>query len=61
MRADPSRLGLLGAILGLFFAGGLTGALAFQRIGFSATVPLALLLMVLAAVPLWDDLGAGRF
>lgn len=59
VHADPGRLRLLTAILGMFFAGGLTGALAFQHIGFSATVPLALLLMVLAVVPLWDDLGAG--
>lgn len=56
VRANRDRLRVLATILGLFFAGGLLGALAFQRIGFAATVPLALLLMVLALIPVLDDL-----
>jgi uncharacterized membrane protein YoaK (UPF0700 family) len=57
VRANRDRLRVLATILGLFFAGGLLGALAFQRIGFAATVPLALLLMVLALIPVLDDLS----
>ena len=32
------------------------GALAFKRIGYSATLPLSLWLIALAVVPIWDDL-----
>lgn len=58
--ADRERLAMLGLILGLFFLGGVLGALAFKRFGFGATVPLALLLIVLAALPVLDDLRAQR-
>ena len=48
-------------ILGLFFVGGLVGALAFKRVGFSATVPFAALLIAMAAPPLLRDLRRGAF
>ena len=38
--------------------GGLAGALAFQWLGYYATLPIALLLAGLAAVPILDDLQA---
>ena len=44
----------------MFFIGGLVGALAFKRVGFSATVPIAALLMLIAAPPLWRDLQSLR-
>jgi len=50
------RLGLLASLLGMFLAGGLAGAIAFKQVGFIATLPLAALLLVLAAVPVADDL-----
>ncbi|RZS58175.1 YoaK family protein [Sphaerotilus mobilis] len=56
--ANRPRLALLALIAGLFFVGGLTGALAFKHFGFVATVPLALVLVVLAALPVLDDLRA---
>ncbi|MEY8878702.1 MAG: YoaK family protein [Leptothrix sp. (in: b-proteobacteria)] len=56
VRADRARIALLTLILGLFFMGGLIGALAFKQFGFLATVPLALTLITLAALPLIDDL-----
>jgi hypothetical protein len=40
----------------MFFVGGVTGAMGFKHIGYAATIPLAGLLMVLAIVPLIDDL-----
>jgi hypothetical protein len=39
-----------------FFVGGVLGALSFNHVGYVATVPLALLLVALAAVPVIDDL-----
>lgn len=56
VRADRDRLAIHAAILGLFFVGGVVGAIAFKRSGFAATVPLAALLTAMAAPPLWRDL-----
>ena len=50
-----ARLRLLAALVGCFFAGGVIGALGFRWIGYFATVPLSLLLIVLAGVPVLDD------
>jgi uncharacterized membrane protein YoaK (UPF0700 family) len=49
VRANRDKLMIHLVILGLFFGGGLVGALAFKYLGFSATPPFALLLMVIAA------------
>jgi uncharacterized membrane protein YoaK (UPF0700 family) len=57
VRADRNKLMLLASIAGLFLAGGLVGALAFKHFGFLATVPIALLLIGLAALPLFDDIA----
>lgn len=56
VRADRERLRVLSLLLLAFFVGGLLGALGFQRFGYVATVPLALLLGTLAIVPAVDDL-----
>ncbi|MEY2654784.1 MAG: hypothetical protein RLZZ524_1812 [Pseudomonadota bacterium] len=58
--ANRERLALLALIAGLFFVGGLSGALAFKHFGFVATVPLELVLVVLAALPVLDDLRDAR-
>ncbi len=55
VRCDRQRLALLSSLLGSFFLGGIAGAIGFKHMGFSATVPLAALLVALAAVPLVDD------
>ena len=60
VRADLARLRLLASLLGMFFAGGLVGAFGFKKIGFVATVPLAAILVILAAVPVLDDLIGQR-
>ncbi|MFM0209518.1 YoaK family protein [Paraburkholderia sediminicola] len=60
VRADRGRLRLLASLLGMFFAGGLAGAFGFKKIGFVATVPLAAILVILAAVPVLDDLIGQR-
>jgi len=56
VRADRRKLLTLSLILSAFFLGGLTGAWAFKHIGFSATLPIAALLMALAAPPLLQDI-----
>ena len=58
--ADRDKLRLLGSLVGLFFLGGVVGALGFRRLGFQSVLPLALLLVVLAIVPLLDDVREGR-
>ena len=56
VRADRQKLAVLTMILLAFFLGGLIGAWAFNKIGFAATLPIAVLLIALAAPPLWKDL-----
>lgn len=54
--ADRGRLALLASLLAAFFGGALAGAVGFKHLGFISTVPLAAVLVTLAAVPLMDDL-----
>ncbi len=56
VKADRSRLKLHAALLCCFAGGGLAGALSFQLLSYAATLPIALLLAVLASVPIADDL-----
>lgn len=56
MAAELSSLRLLTSLIALFFIGGLTGAVGFKRIGFLFTLPLALLVVILAILPVIDDL-----
>jgi len=58
VQADPARLRLLLLLAFSFFLGGLAGALGFKHAGYASTVPLAVLLIALAAVPAIDDLNA---
>jgi len=55
--ADRAKMKLLATLLGMFFSGGLVGALGFKHLGFISTLPLAVLLLVLAIVPVADDLA----
>ncbi|WP_416052696.1 DUF1275 domain-containing transporter [Cupriavidus basilensis] len=56
--ANRSRLRMLAMLVALFFFGGVVGALGFKHLGFSATLALAALLLVLAFVPVVDDVRA---
>lgn len=56
VRADRGKLIVLSLMVTLFFVGGVTGAYSFFNFGFGSTWPLALLLMLLAAVPILDDI-----
>ena len=56
VRANRSKLMLLVALLFMFFFGGVAGAFGFKLIGYSATIPLAVFLLILAFMPVVDDL-----
>jgi len=58
--ANRPKLRLLVSLLGMFFVGGVVGALGFRHLGYTATIPLASILMLLAVVPVVDDLLARR-
>lgn len=60
VQADRQKLVLLGSLLLFFIAGGLLGAIGFRYLGFVSSVPLAVVLLVLAVVPLVDDICGGR-
>lgn len=53
--ADNRRLWLLSLLGFYFFLGGVTGALGFKHMGYISTVPLAIVLVLLASVPVLDD------
>lgn len=56
VRANRARLCLFGALLGMFTAGGVTGAAGFKYIGFVWVVPFALVLLALSLPPFVTDL-----
>jgi len=58
--ADRKKLKLLGSLLSSFIIGGVVGALGFKYVGFPAVVPLAILLLLLAGLPMADDFLAKR-
>lgn len=55
VRANRTRLAIHLSIFAAFLAGGIVGAYSFKEYGYQMTVPLALLLFVLAAPPLVRD------
>lgn len=58
--ADRQKLRLLLSLIGLFFFGGLIGAMGFRHMGFLFFLPLAALLFVLAGVPAIDNLRTAQ-
>ena len=56
VRANRQRMAVLAGLLAAFTIGGIAGAYGFKQVGYGFTVPLALLLAVLALVPTVDDL-----
>ncbi len=55
-----AKLRLLTSLIALFFIGGVIGALGFKHVGFLFTLPLAAVLLLLAAVPVLDDMRRTR-
>ena len=58
VHANRARLRLLSILVALFFVGGVVGALGFKHVGYISTLPLAAMLLGLAAVPMVDDAPA---
>ena len=56
VRTDRQRMVVLAGLLLAFMAGAVAGAFGFKSVGYVFTVPLALVLAALAAVPALDDL-----
>ncbi|WP_082590850.1 YoaK family protein [Phycicoccus sp. Soil748] len=56
VRADLGKLGMLAGLVGLFFVGGVAGAVGYLALGFTVLVAPALVLLVVAAPPLVADL-----
>ncbi len=55
--ANREKLKIHAGLIALFTLGGCLGALGFKRVGFGVTLPLALLLLAIAVVPVWEDLA----
>jgi uncharacterized membrane protein YoaK (UPF0700 family) len=55
VRGNWDRLRFLTSLASCFFLGGVVGALGFRHLGYLSTVPLALVLVILAVVPAIDD------
>lgn len=61
VRANWRRLGVLGALLACFMAGGITGAVGFRYIGYLVMLLLSAILCILAIVPAADDFARSLF
>lgn len=57
LQTHPSRLKLHTALLLTFLTGGIIGAFLFKTVGFAATLPFALLLAIMASIPILDDIS----
>ncbi|CUR57870.1 conserved membrane hypothetical protein [metagenome] len=57
---DLDKLGVLALLVGLFFGGGILGAVGYLEFGFATLVPLALVLLAAAAAPLAADVRRHR-
>lgn len=57
VRADLDKLWLLTSLVGLFFIGGVLGAAGYLAFGFYVLVPLACVLLIVAAWPTLLDLS----
>ncbi len=57
VRADRNKIKILCSLILLFFVGGMIGAVGFKYVGFSFTIPLAALVLMLAIIPIFDDVN----
>jgi uncharacterized membrane protein YoaK (UPF0700 family) len=58
--ANRGKLRILTQLVASFFGGALLGAFGFKHAGYIATVPLALLLLILTWGPIADDVKNGK-
>jgi uncharacterized membrane protein YoaK (UPF0700 family) len=55
VRANTKKLNIQLLLIGSFFGGGILGALGFKHVGFVATIPLAVFLVLLVWRPVLND------
>ena len=55
--ANRHKIRILAQLVALFFLGGVAGAFGFHRFGFVFALPLALVLIVMALIPIVDDVS----
>lgn len=55
-QTELTKMRLLASLIAMFFFGGTIGALGFKHVGFLFTLPLAAILIVLAVMPIVDDM-----
>ena len=60
VRIEVDRMQLHASLILLFLAGGVVGALGFRHIGFLFTVPFAMVLFLLGALPVVDDIAFSK-
>lgn len=60
IKSEVAVLRLLSSLIGLFFVGGVIGAFGFKHVGFFFTLPLSAGLMLLAVMPVLDDVRRVR-
>jgi uncharacterized membrane protein YoaK (UPF0700 family) len=60
VRANRTKLRVLGALIFAFSSGALLGALGFKHVGYIATVPLATLLVIVSIAPLFKRVSSPR-
>ena len=53
--SEIDALRLLASLIVLFFAGGVVGTVGFRHVGFLFTLPLSAMLLLLAMMPVLDD------
>lgn len=53
---ELAKARLLASLIAMFFIGGTVGAIGFKHVGFLFTLPLAMILVVLAGMPILDDM-----
>jgi uncharacterized membrane protein YoaK (UPF0700 family) len=56
IETEMTKVRLLASLLAMFFVGGTIGALGFKHVGFLFTLPLAIILVALAVMPILDDM-----
>lgn len=60
VRADRDRLSVLSGLFLSFLLGGISGAFGFKFVGYLFTLPMAVLLALVALVPAMDDVLRNR-
>ena len=60
VRANRTKLRVLGSLIFSFALGAVLGALAFKRVGYVSTVPLAIVLVVVSIAPFFRRVPSPR-